>query len=883
MSTLRIVRTLLFLLPILFTAVHPDVSAATRDYVVTVKTGNDGTDASIRISLWGPSGDVQGVLLSNANLSSKKPSALMGGLFEKGSEHTFRITGAQDVGTVERVALQSDNGGVGPSWRVENVVVDGVRFSFNATISKPRLTWYATRTHSSPTPLSYPGMPEAPTQQVPYVLKLVTGSRSQAGTDATIYIRLHGSLGSSTWHALRGLDTERGRAVSSTIVAKDVGDVRRVAVRHDGTGPGPDWFLEYLTVRRPTSPDTVLCDANRWIMTGAVPLQLEAIPSYDEIVPRMLRDRYVNLKSQLEGRSAMAVFARIARTTSEQAVFQRFLAAELVSHPRLSFFDWWTKRTASADVNMGNEALRTKLRTWGQGLDAGTADRQAWDRIAPRMEALLDQRGLALDFINACEQQVRDARAEAGTVVDQASKFLEIQAEFVPPANEPKMPGPSLSEEVFRLALGAAEFSDAVSGPMGKVRWFLDTVETVRQHTTPEPGSITVEGSEVPSSPENELRFATARILAELQGRFDANLEALDALRGLIVRSRDLLQYYAHLEVDTGSRADSLEAALTSVTERTKRQVEQLVWGRLLRARGCLFGELYMPTSPEWLVAKSLLQPHLDAIQEGAELVRLMPNGLQTAIGGLDSGQSMQGAGLPASAVAISRVRLPQPLSTGGETRRYLLKIRGSDWQVETPRAPHCYYVWSVALRNSDPTIPPVKVPHEIMARLETIFRSEKDKVDGRKVLWQRLGRLPYRYAESLFEWSREATGTKLIDRIAPTLGFWNLMKEGKLDKERLSPHIMNVPIGFYWSRASYESTWNPGTEGAEQRQQYWHQASGLPDRQIPFVARETAGWSGSGRNPDHKGAGYSRGWVFFPWVSSVASSKVVFVEDGST
>ena len=71
-----------------------------------------------------------------------------------------------------------------------------------------------------------------------------------AGTDANVYITLHGSKGVMTDRLLESHpeNFERGRTDVFTVRSQDLGEIECLSVRHDNTGPSPAWYIERVLV-----------------------------------------------------------------------------------------------------------------------------------------------------------------------------------------------------------------------------------------------------------------------------------------------------------------------------------------------------------------------------------------------------------------------------------------------------------------------------------------------------------------------------------------------------------------------------------------------------------------------------------------------------------
>ncbi|XP_062591451.1 lipoxygenase homology domain-containing protein 1-like [Saccostrea cucullata] len=86
-----------------------------------------------------------------------------------------------------------------------------------------------------------------------YQIIVKTGTKSFAGTDANVYIQLHGKKGLETPRL--PLDDEKnnfekGQTDVFKLETIDVGPLALVTIGHDGSGPGAGWFLDEVRVRR---------------------------------------------------------------------------------------------------------------------------------------------------------------------------------------------------------------------------------------------------------------------------------------------------------------------------------------------------------------------------------------------------------------------------------------------------------------------------------------------------------------------------------------------------------------------------------------------------------------------------------------------------------
>jgi hypothetical protein len=86
-----------------------------------------------------------------------------------------------------------------------------------------------------------------------YTVHVVTGDIFNAGTDANVHIVLFGT--SSDTGALKLTESqsfrnkfERGHIDVFKVEALEIGDIKKVRIGHDGTGPSSGWFLDRVEI-----------------------------------------------------------------------------------------------------------------------------------------------------------------------------------------------------------------------------------------------------------------------------------------------------------------------------------------------------------------------------------------------------------------------------------------------------------------------------------------------------------------------------------------------------------------------------------------------------------------------------------------------------------
>ncbi len=107
-----------------------------------------------------------------------------------------------------------------------------------------------------------------PKPDVNYTVLVTTANREDAGTDANVYLTIHGCDGDAGEFALNNMnrdDFERGHTDDFAITAPDLGDLKSIHVRHDNSGEKPGWFLSQVNIRNNDNGREWLFSANRWL------------------------------------------------------------------------------------------------------------------------------------------------------------------------------------------------------------------------------------------------------------------------------------------------------------------------------------------------------------------------------------------------------------------------------------------------------------------------------------------------------------------------------------------------------------------------------------------------------------------------------------------
>ena len=226
-------------------------------YAVRVQTGSKslaGTDAMVFITLHGTKGSSQAYHLSNS-----------GNDFEKGKLDTFRLCMNEDLGELTQVRIRHNNQGAASGWYLDHIEVDDLSVSGRWYVPCGR--WLDKQKDDGAIDRTLEVLP-AGQKEVRYRISVRTGNVSNAGTDAKVFITLHGKSGSSPEYRLEGAgnDFEKGKKDLFTItVARDLGELQSIRVRHNNGGLFPGWYLEDVSVELVDTDRSWYFPCGRWL------------------------------------------------------------------------------------------------------------------------------------------------------------------------------------------------------------------------------------------------------------------------------------------------------------------------------------------------------------------------------------------------------------------------------------------------------------------------------------------------------------------------------------------------------------------------------------------------------------------------------------------
>lgn len=105
---------------------------------------------------------------------------------------------------------------------------------------------------------------------VNYEIIVITGNEKGAGTDANVFITIYGSNGDSGRRQLRQKFRnlfEREQTDRFLMEMLDMGELQKVRVEHDNTGPSPGWLLDRVEVTNTSNGVTTIFLCRKWLDT----------------------------------------------------------------------------------------------------------------------------------------------------------------------------------------------------------------------------------------------------------------------------------------------------------------------------------------------------------------------------------------------------------------------------------------------------------------------------------------------------------------------------------------------------------------------------------------------------------------------------------------
>ncbi|GLD72495.1 lipoxygenase homology domain-containing protein 1 [Lates japonicus] len=223
-----------------------------NSYEVHVFTGTmwgAGTDANVYINIYGEVGDTGERRLRKSNNLNK---------FEKGQEDIFNIT-AVDLGVLKKLRIRHDNSQASAGWFLDRVeIVD----------NKDDTTGDDDEEDSEATL----GL-EQKAMSTTYTVRIKTGDKKYAGTDANVFMILYGTKDDTGIINLKASKThknkfERGMIDEFTVESVDMGPLKKLRIGHDNCGGSAGWFLDWVEIDAPSLGQKLRFPCGRWLDKG---------------------------------------------------------------------------------------------------------------------------------------------------------------------------------------------------------------------------------------------------------------------------------------------------------------------------------------------------------------------------------------------------------------------------------------------------------------------------------------------------------------------------------------------------------------------------------------------------------------------------------------
>lgn len=235
-------------------------------YLISVKTGNDGTNGNIRVTLIGTKGRTEPFLLEKSIAGTLN-------LFKKNTVDEFEFPIAEDIGEIVSATVNIKNGGLGAlgnifedlDWMLDSLTVTTPTQTFSHpvnfkltkkkdTVNVPTVTDTISRSVSLSNDIYENAM-----DKTDYSIIIETGTENGAGTDANVWMEFQGVSGEVGRLNLEKSLTHKDKFENGHLDEfsfpnlLDVGKIVKVTIGFDNKGLGSDWLLESVTINSRTS------------------------------------------------------------------------------------------------------------------------------------------------------------------------------------------------------------------------------------------------------------------------------------------------------------------------------------------------------------------------------------------------------------------------------------------------------------------------------------------------------------------------------------------------------------------------------------------------------------------------------------------------------
>ncbi|XP_071750893.2 lipoxygenase homology domain-containing protein 1 [Centroberyx gerrardi] len=251
-------------------------------YEVSVFTGDmlgAGTDANVYINIYGENGDTGERYLKNSGKLNK---------FERGQDDDFTLT-AVDLGPLKKLRIRHDNSQSHSSWYLDRVEI--VDKKEDTTYYFPCNRWLAVDEDDGQVARELVPVDEAfmkkdddegtgatlgleqKSMSTTYTLRVKTGEKKYAGTDANVFAILFGENDNTGIINLKACKKyknkfEQGMINEFIVEAVDLGELEKLRMGHDSSGGSPGWFLDWVEIDAVSQGQRLRFPCGRWLDRG---------------------------------------------------------------------------------------------------------------------------------------------------------------------------------------------------------------------------------------------------------------------------------------------------------------------------------------------------------------------------------------------------------------------------------------------------------------------------------------------------------------------------------------------------------------------------------------------------------------------------------------
>ncbi|KAJ8339353.1 hypothetical protein SKAU_G00361390 [Synaphobranchus kaupii] len=231
-------------------------------YQATVVTGDvqhAGTDTNVYLSLFGANGSTEEILLQKNE-----------DRFERGQEDTFNLE-IDDIAPLKKMRVRIDGTGSRPDWFLDKVILRNLTTEDVSVFSNE--DWLSKTKGLKRTMICEMAAvvdDEEMVERTTYIIQVKTSDVTAAGTDANVFLIVFGENGDTGAMALKECNSTNKFERKQTDVFRftdvlSLGDLSKVRVWHDNTGPGPGWHLEHIDVKDEVLDKTFRFPCDRWL------------------------------------------------------------------------------------------------------------------------------------------------------------------------------------------------------------------------------------------------------------------------------------------------------------------------------------------------------------------------------------------------------------------------------------------------------------------------------------------------------------------------------------------------------------------------------------------------------------------------------------------